>query len=175
MAADDHGLRFPAELRRARQAADLSYRALAARCGLSHSFLSHLEKGERRAPRMDRVAAIAEALGAVTPSFMVAALADRTGEDVTRLIAALLRSASVGREVDVTGGGVQVEAGPPGGEEALRELAVADGAEQALRRRLYFVDLQFDAEILRVAFGDPESGDPTVLSLVGAESRENEP
>ena len=116
---------------------------------------------------MDRVAAIAGALGAVTPGFMVAALADRAGEDVARLIVALLREGRVGREVDATSGGVQVEAGRPGAEDELRELAVAEGAEQALRRRLYFVDLQLDAEILRVAFDDPDGDGPTVLRLVG--------
>jgi transcriptional regulator with XRE-family HTH domain len=167
MTSTGEGLRFPAELRQARRAAGLSYRALASRCGLSHSFLSHLEKGERRAPRLDRVVALAEALGATPRSFLLAALADRVGHDVAELVAALLRQAEPGRQIDPTGGGMAIESGPPAGAEWLRELTAADDAAEVLRRRLYFVDLQFDAEILRTAFEAPGVEEPIVLGLVG--------
>ncbi|MBM3775240.1 MAG: helix-turn-helix transcriptional regulator, partial [Acidobacteria bacterium] len=97
------------EKRRARTAAGLTYRALAARCGLSHSYPSHLEKGERRTPRLDRVVAIAAALDALSPQFLIPALADQVGDDVARLAAALLTSPHVDVSHRLAAGAVQVE------------------------------------------------------------------
>ena len=109
---------------------------------------------------------LAEALGATPRSFLLAALADRVGHDVAELVAALLRQAEPGRKVDPTGG-MAIESGPSAGAEWLHDLTAADDAAEVLRRRLYFVDLQFDAEILRTAFEAPGVEEPIVLGLVG--------
>jgi predicted ATPase/transcriptional regulator with XRE-family HTH domain len=54
---------FAAVLRRYRLAAGLTQEALAERAGLSRGAVSTLERGERRAPRKDTVALLAEGLG----------------------------------------------------------------------------------------------------------------
>ncbi len=161
MAGAEAGLRFPDALRRARMARGLSYRELAARCGLSHSFLSHIEKGERRPPRMAHVMAIASALDTVTPAFLLAALADRVGSEVAQLVVHL---AQAGTDDDPLPGALP-EIGAADAIEALAAAAAQPDGEAQLRRHLSFVDLQFDADVLRVAFGD--AADPVVLSVVG--------
>ena len=161
MAGAEAGLRFPEALRRARLARGLSYRALAARCGLSHSFLSHIEKGERRPPRMAHVMAIAAALDAVTPAFLLAALADRVGTEAAQLVMHLARSASDDDPLP----GALPEIGAADAIEALAAAAAHPDGEAQLRRALAFVDLQFDADVLRVGFGD--AANPVVLSVVG--------
>ena len=166
----ESGLRFPQALREAREAAGLSYRALAARCGLSHSFLSQVEKGQRRAPPMDRVVRIAQALGAVAPGFLVAALADRAGEDVALLSRALLQARAGRQRQGPPHGALAVEFDPSGQADELRALAETDAGVGRLRARLYFVDLQFDAEIVRVAFRRPADGQPTIFNVVGGPS-----
>ncbi|MCY4113854.1 MAG: helix-turn-helix transcriptional regulator [Chloroflexi bacterium] len=161
MAGAEAGLRFPEALRRARLARGLSYRALAACCGLSHSFLSHIEKGERRPPRMARVMAIAAALDTVTPAFLLAALADRVGTEATQLVIHLAQTASGGDPLP----GALTEIGGADAIEALATAASQPDGEAQLRRALSFVDLQFDADVLRVGFGD--AANPVVLSVVG--------
>ena len=161
MAGAEAGLRFPEALRRARTARGLSYRELAAKCGLSHSFLSHIEKGERRPPRMAHVMAIAAALDTVTPAFLLAALADRVGAEVADLVMHLARAATDDDPLP----GALTEIGTADAIQALAKAASQPDAEVRLRRLLSFVDLQFDADILRVAFGD--AADPVVLNVVG--------
>ena len=161
MAGAEAGLRFPEALRRARQARGLSYRALAARCGLSHSFLSHIEKGERRPPRMAHVMAIAAALDCVTPAFLLAALADRVGTEAAQLVTHLAQAASGDDPLP----GALLEIGATDAIEALAAAAAQPDGETQLRRALSFVDLQFDADVLRVGFGD--AANPVVLSVVG--------
>ncbi len=168
MANDPSDLRFPGVLRAARQRARLSYRQLAAASGVSHSLLSHVEKGERRAPRMDRVVSIARALDAVTPSFLVAALADRAGDDVVRLFASLLRPRPEGHPGQGDVDGVSVEEGTADDLAGLQRVASSATAVDALRRRLYFVDLQFDPEILRVGFSAEKDGGRTILGVIGS-------
>lgn len=161
MAGGEAGLRFPEALRRARQARGLSYRALAARCGLSHSFLSHIEKGERRPPRMAHVMAIASALDSVTPAFLLAALADRVGTEAAQLVMHLAQTASADDPLP----GALPEIGAADAIDALAAAAAQPDGEAQLRRDLSFVDLQFDADVLRVGFGD--DANPVVLSIVG--------
>ena len=70
----------------------LSYRRLAKASEISHSFLSHVEKGERRAPPAKAVLALADALDADRTTFALAAIADRAGGDVaTTMVMALQR------------------------------------------------------------------------------------
>lgn len=161
MADPEAGLRFPEALRRARMARGLSYRELAAQCGLSHSFLSHIEKGERRPPRMSRVMAIATALDTVTPSFLLAALADRVGTEVAQLVAHLARAAAADDPLP----GALPESGGPAAIEQLAAAAAQPDGEARLLKRLAFVDLQFDADVLRLGFDD--AGGPVVLTVVG--------
>ena len=161
MAGADAGLRFPEALRRARTARGLSYRELAARCGLSHSFLSHVEKGERRPPRLSHVMAIATALDTVTPSFLLAALADRVGTEVAQLVAHLARAAAADDPLP----GALPETGAADAIERLAEAAAQPDGEAQLRQRLAFVDLQFDADVLRLGFDD--AAGPVVLNVVG--------
>ena len=161
MAGAEAGLRFPGALRRARVARGLSYRDLAARCGLSHSFLSHLEKGERRPPRMARVMAIATALDTVTPAFLLAALADRVGTEVAQLVMHLAQAATDDDPLP----GALPEIGAADAIEALAAAAAQPDGEARLRRLLSFADLQFDADVLRVGFGD--AANPVVLNVVG--------
>ena len=161
MAGAEAGLRFPEALRRARLARGLSYRDLAARCGLSHSFLSHIEKGERRPPRMAHVMAIATALDTVTPAFLLAALADRLGTEVAQLVMHLAQAATDSDPLP----GALTEIGGGDAIEALATAAAQPDGEARLRRLLAFADLQFDADVLRVGFGD--AANPVVLSVVG--------
>lgn len=161
MAGAEAGLRFPEALRRARLARGLSYRELAACCGLSHSFLSHLEKGERRPPRMARVMAIATALDTVTPAFLLAALADRLGTEVAQLVMHLAQAATDDDPLP----GALPEIGAADAIEALAAAASQPDGAARLRRLLAFADLQFDADVLRVGFGD--AANPVVLNVVG--------
>ena len=161
MAGAEAGLRFPGALRRARLARKLSYRELAERCGLSHSFLSHLEKGERRPPRMARVLAIATALDAVTPAFLLAALADRVGTEAAQLVMHLAQAATDDDPLP----GALPETGGADAVEALAAAAAQPDGEARLRRLLSFADLQFDADVLRVGFGD--AANSVVLNVVG--------
>ena len=169
MAGADAGLRFPEALRRARTARGLSYRELAARCGLSHSFLSHVEKGERRPPRLSHVMAIATALDTVTPAFLLgptpafllAALADRVGTEVAQLVTHLARAATADDPLP----GALPETGAADAIERLAEAAAQPDGEAQLRERLAFVDLQFDADVLRLGFDD--AAGPVVLNVVG--------
>ena len=161
MAGAEAGLRFPGALRRARLAREMSYRDLAARCGLSHSFLSHIEKGERRPPRMAHVMAIATALDTVTPAFLLAALADRLGTEVAQLVIHLAQAATDGDPLP----GALTEIGGADAIKALATAAAQPDGEARLRRLLSFADLQFDADVLRVGFGD--AANPVVLSVLG--------
>lgn len=169
MAGAEAGLRFPEALRRARLARGMSYRDLAARCGLSHSFLSHIEKGERRPPRMAHVMAIATALDTVTPAFLLAALADRLGTEVAQLVMHLAEAATDGDPLP----GALTEIGGADAIEALATAAAQPDGEARLRRLLSFADLQFDADVLRVGFGD--AANPVVLSVVGLADPSPEP
>ncbi len=169
MAGAEAGLRFPEALRRARLARGMSYRDLAARCGLSHSFLSHIEKGERRPPRMAHVMAIATALDTVTPAFLLAALADRLGTEVAQLVMHLAEAATDGDPLP----GALTEVGGADAIEALTAAAAQPDGEARLRWLLSFADLQFDADVLRVGFGDATN--PVVLSVVGPADPSPEP
>ncbi len=169
MAGAEAGLRFPEALRRARLARGMSYRDLAGRCGLSHSFLSHIEKGERRPPRMAHVMAIATALDTVTPAFLLAALADRLGTEVAQLVMHLAEAATDGDPLP----GALTETGGADAIEALATAAAQPDGEARLRRLLSFADLQFDADVLRVGFGD--AANPVVLTVVGPADQSPEP
>src|SRR5256885_17019356 len=72
---------FGALLRRLRLAAGLTQEALAERAGVSAKAVSDLERAPARAPRLDTVALLAEALGlnpAARARFLAAARPDST-------------------------------------------------------------------------------------------------
>lgn len=160
------GMRLATVLRATRLAVGLSYRQLAKASGISHSFLSHVEKGERRAPPVKSVIDLADALDADRTTFALAAIADRAGSDVGSAMAAALQRGPVGREVDPTGGGVKIESGPDGAEFALGKLASRDDAVEEIERRLSFVDLDLDAGSMRLGLG--VAGDEPIVLLVSA-------
>ena len=163
------GIRFATVLRAKRLAAGLSYRRLAEASGISHSFLSHVEKGERRAPPARAVIALADALEADRTTFALAAIADRFGRDVATTMAMALQRGPVGREVDPTAGGVLIESGPEGAEADLERLAASEDAVAEIEPRLAFVDLQLDVGFIRLAVNTTE-GDPIVMLVsAGAE------
>lgn len=162
MSETPQGMRFAAVLNSTRRAAGLSYRQLAQASGISHSFLSHVEKGERHAPPTKAILALADALDADRTTFALAAIADRAGSDVATTMVAALQRGPVGRDVDPTAGGVQIESGPPGAESELADLATLDDAVAEVERRLAFVDLQLDAGIMRLGI-NAAGGDPIVL------------
>ena len=172
MSETRQGMRFAAVLRATRRAAGVSYRGLAKVSGVSHSFLSHVEKGERRAPPVTSVITLADALDADRITFALAAIADRAGRDVGAVMAAALQRGPVGRDVDPTAGGVLIESGPGDAEADLERLAQLDHAVAEIEARLSFVDLQLDAGFLRLGLG-VKGSDPIVL-LVSAEA-EREP
>lgn len=155
------GMRFAAVLRTTRLAAGLSYRSLAQASGISHSFLSHVEKGERRAPPAKAVIALADALEADRTTFALAAIADRAGGDMATTMALALQRGPVGREVDPSAG-VLIESGPDGTEADLEDLANGDDAVREIEERLSFVDLQLDAGLMRLGLG-VDDADPIVL------------
>jgi transcriptional regulator with XRE-family HTH domain len=160
------GMRLAAVLRKTRLAVGLSYRQLAQASGISHSFLSHVEKGERRAPPAKSVIDLADALDADRTTFALAAIADRAGGDVGATMAAALQRGPVGREVDPTEGGVLIESGPDGAEFALGQLASRGDAVEEIERRLTFVDLQLDAGYMRLGLAG--AGDEPIVLLVSA-------
>ena len=166
MSETRQGMRFAAALRATRLAAGLSYRRLAKASGISHSFLSHVEKGERRAPPVKSVIDLADALDADRTTFSLAAIADRAGSDVGAAMAAALLRGPVGREVDPTDGGVLIESGPEGAEFALGKLASRDDAVEEIERRLSFVDLQLGDGIMRLGIGS--AGDDMIVLQVSA-------
>ncbi|MDE2904045.1 MAG: helix-turn-helix transcriptional regulator [Chloroflexota bacterium] len=161
------GMRFAAVLNSTRRAAGLSYRQLAQASGISHSFLSHVEKGERRAPPAKAILALADALEADRTTFALAAIADRAGNDVAATMVAALQRGPVGRDVDPTAGGVLIESGPDDAESNLSDLTNRDDAIAEVERRLAFVDLQLDAGFMRLAISSASGADPIVM-LVSA-------
>ena len=170
MSETRQGMRFAAVLRATRLAAGLSYRRLAEASGISHSFLSHVEKGERRAPPVKAVIALADALDADRTTFALAAIADRAGSDVGSAMAAALQRGPVGRDVDPTAGGVLIESGPDGAEGDLEDLASGDDAVIEIEERLSFVDLQLDAGLMRLGIG--VAGDDPIVLLVSARAEQ---
>jgi len=110
---------------------------------------------------MAHVMAIAAALDTVTPAFLLAALADRVGTEAAQLVMHLARSASDDDPLP----GALPEIGAADAIEALATAAAHPDGEAQLRRALAFVDLQFDADVLRVGFGD--AANPVVLSVIG--------
>lgn len=171
MSETRQGMRFAAALRARRLAAGLSYRRLAKASGISHSFLSHVEKGERRAPPVKSVIDLADALDADRTTFSLAAIADRAGSDVGAAMAAALLRGPVGREVNPTEGGVLIESGPVGAEANLDDLADRDDAVAEIERRLSFVDLQLDVGLMRLGLGG--AGDDPIVLLVSARARQD--
>lgn len=157
------GMRFAAVLHSTRRAAGWSYRQLAQASGISHSFLSHVEKGERRAPPAKSILDLADALEADRMTFALAAIADRAGNDVATTMVAALQRGPVGRDVDPTAGGVLIESGPDGAESDLADLTVREDAVAEIERRLAFVDLQLDDGFMRLAIGTASSTDPIVM------------
>ena len=172
MSETRQGMRFAAVLHATRRAAGLSYRRLAKASEISHSFLSHVEKGERRAPPAKAVLALADALDADRTTFALAAIADRAGGDVATTMAMALQRGPVGREVDPTAGGVLIESGPEGAEAQLDDLANRDDAVAEIERRLAFVDLQLDAGLMRLGISAEGGSDPIVL-LVSARAEQD--
>ena len=164
MSETRQGMRFAAVLRVTRLAAGLSYRRLAQASGISHSFLSHVEKGERRAPPAKAIIALADALDADRTTFALAAIADRAGSDVATTVVLALQRGPVGRDVDPTAGGVLIESGPDGAESHLADLADQADAVAEIERRLTFVDLQLDAGFIRLAISAP-GADPIVMLI----------
>lgn len=173
MSETRQGMRFAAVLRATRLAVGLSYRRLAQASGISHSFLSHVEKGERRAPPARAVIALADALDADRTSFALAAIADRAGSDVATVMVMALQRGPVGRDVDPTAAGVLIESGSPGAESELADLAARDDATDEVARRLAFVDLQLDAGFMRLGIS-VAAADPIVL-LVSAPAASDVP
>ena len=173
MSETPQGMRFAAVLNSTRRAAGLSYRQLAQASGISHSFLSHVEKGERRAPPAKAILALADALDADRLTFALAAIADRAGSDVATTMVAALKRGPVGREVDPTGGGVQIESAPPGAESELADLVTLDDAVAEIERRLAFVDLQLDAGTMRL--GINTAGGDSIVLFVGARAEPEPP
>ena len=171
MSETRQGMRLATVLRAKRLAAGLSYRQLAEASGISHSFLSHVEKGERRAPPVKAVIRLADALEADRTTFALAAITDRAGSDVGSVMAAALQRGPVGRDVDPTDGGVQIESGPDGAEADLADLASGDDAVREIEERLSFVDLQLDAGIMRLGLG-VGSDNPIVLAICARAEQE---
>ena len=171
MSETRQGMRFAAVLHATRRAAGLSYRRLAKASEISHSFLSHVEKGERRAPPAKAVLALADALDADRTTFALAAIADRAGGDVATTMALALQRGPVGRDVDPTAGGVLIESGPEGAEAQLDDLANRHDAVAEIERRLAFVDLQLDAGIMRLGLG--VEGDEPIVLLVSARAEQD--
>lgn len=167
MSETRQGMRFAVALRATRLAAGLSYRALAKASGISHSFLSHVEKGERRAPPAKAVIALADALDADRTTFALAAIADRAGRDVATTMVMALQRGPVGRDVNPIAGGVLIEAGPTGAEANLGDLATRDDAVAEIERRLSFADLQLDTGFMRL--GLAVAGDDPIVLLVSAQ------
>ena len=167
MSETRQGMRFAAVLNATRRAAGLSYRRLAQASGISHSFLSHVEKGERRAPPAKAVLALADALDADRTTFALAAIADRAGGDVATTMALALQRGPVGRDVDPTAGGVLIESGPVDAEAQLDDLANRDDAVTEIECRLAFADLQLDAGFMRLGINAGGGSDPIAL-LVSA-------
>ena len=165
MSETRQGMRFAAVLHRTRRAAGLSYRRLAQASGISHSFLSHVEKGERRAPPAQAVLALADALDADRTTFALAAIADRAGRDVATTMVMALQRGPVGRDVDPTVGGVLIESGPNDAESDLASLVARQDAVAEVERRLAFVDLQLDAGFIRLAINAARGADPIVMFL----------
>lgn len=174
MSETRQGMRFAAVLHATRRAAGLSYRRLAQASGISHSFLSHVEKGERRAPPAKAVIALADALEADRTTFALAAIADRAGSDVATAMTLALQRGPVGRDVDPTAGGVLIQSGPDGAEAHLDALANQADAVTEIECRLAFVDLQLDAGIMRLAIGAGDGADPIVM-LVSARTEADSP
>lgn len=166
MSETRQGMRLAAVLRATRLAAGLSYRSLAKASGISHSFLSHVEKGERRAPPARAVIALADALDADRTTFALAAIADRAGRDVATTMVMALQRGPVGRDADPAAGGVQIESGPVGTEANLEDLVSRDDAVAEIERRLSFVDLQLDTGFMRL--GLRVAGDEPIVLLVTA-------
>ena len=166
MSETRQGMRFAVVLRATRLAAGLSYRGLAKASAISHSFLSHVEKGERRAPPARAVIALADALDADRTTFTLAAIADRAGRDVATTMVMALQRGPVSRDVDPTAGGVQIESGPVGAEASIEDLIARDDAVSEMERRLSFVDLQLDSGFMRLGLG--VAGDDPIVLLVSA-------
>lgn len=162
MSEPRQGIRFAAVLNSTRREAGLSYRQLAQASGISHSFLSHVEKGERRAPPARAILALADALKADRVTFALAAIADRAGSDVATTMVAALRRGPVGRDIDPTAG-VLIESGPAGAESELADLADHDDAVDELASRLAFVDLQLDVGYMRLGISAVGGREPIVL------------
>ncbi len=160
-------MRLAALLRQTRLDAGLSYRQLARGSGVSHAYLSHVEKGERNALRARAAMDVANALGASRTSFAVAAIADRLSVDVAAALLAEVARGPVGWDVDPTAGGVLIESGPPDAAARLAVMAARPDAAVEIARRLTFVDLQFDVHTLRTGIIGSDDEDPTVV-LVSA-------
>ncbi len=173
MSEPRQGIRFAAVLNSTRREAGLSYRQLAQASGISHSFLSHVEKGERRAPPAKAILDLADALDADRLTFALAAIADRAGSDIATTMVAALRRGPVGRDLDPTAGGVLIESGPADAETELVHLADHDDAVDELASRLAFVDLQLDAGFMRLGLNAGDD-DPIVL-LVSAHAGTGSP
>ncbi|MCY3748962.1 MAG: helix-turn-helix transcriptional regulator [Chloroflexi bacterium] len=165
MSETRQGMRFAAELKATRRAAGVSYRRLAAASGISHSFLSHVEKGERRAPPARSIIDLADALDADRITFALAAIADRAGSDVATTLVMALQRGPVGRDLDPTTGGVLIQSGPDGAESHLAQLVDQAAAVAEIERRLAFVDLQLDAGFMRLAISSPGGAEPIVMLL----------
>ena len=56
-------MRFGETLRRLRKEKDLTQAALAEQIGVTHDYISALEIGDKRAPRLEIVVALAKSLG----------------------------------------------------------------------------------------------------------------
>ena len=173
MSETRQGMRFAAVLNSTRRAAGLSYRQLAQASGISHSFLSHVEKGERRAPPAKAILELADALEADRLTFALAAIADRAGSDVATTMVAALQQGPVGRDVDPTAGGVLIEAGPPGAEAELADLTAHDDAVDELSHRLTFVDLQLDEGFMRL--GISVAGSEPIVIFVSSSTDSDTP
>lgn len=82
---------FAAALRRARETAGLSQKALAARIGMTGSYISQLESGARRPPRPKVVARICKALGIPERRLQDAAALERAPPPIRKRLERMAR------------------------------------------------------------------------------------
>ena len=83
------------------------------------------------------------------------------GTEVAQLVTHLARAAAADDPLP----GALPETGAADAIERLAEAAAQPDGEAQLRQRLAFVDLQFDADVLRLGFDD--AAGPVVLNVVG--------
>src|SRR5829696_9137491 len=177
---------FGEVLRRVRSGAALSQEVLAERAGLSKRGISDLERGARRAPRLETVRLLADALGLGEPerADLLAAARPEASPSVssadagTSPLLALPRPPTrlIGRESELAAVCALLAqehvrlvtlTGPGGTGKTRLALAVAADATVCYPDGIVFVDLS--------ALTDPARVLPTMASVLGVRERSDEP